>query len=113
SIDPAQPAGGVLFASVQRCRRFGGPEDSEFKECTLLECQTSNTTSSHCGQQRFGMLRAFDPISLKELWNNQDDKHASAEEKTYWFAKFVSPTIAHGRVFLPTASRRVLVYGMR
>jgi hypothetical protein len=114
SIDPAQPAAGVLFASVQRCRRFGGPDDSRFEECTVERCQTSDTQSSNCGQQRFGMLRAFDPITLEEVWNNQIDKHTiEDDDRNYWFAKFVPPTIAHGRVFLPTASRRVLVYGMR
>ena len=34
-----------------------------------------------------------------------------SEDKEYWFAKFVPPTIAHGRVFLATGSKRVLVYG--
>jgi hypothetical protein len=50
-------------------------------------------------------LRAFDPdpIAFRELWNNQTD--------IYFFAKFVPPTIAHGRVFLATGSKRVLVYG--
>ena len=60
----------------------------------------------------YGMLRAFDPITLKELWNNQIDVHANEEQKNYWFAKFVPPTIAMGRVYLATASGKVLVYGI-
>ena len=72
SIDPAQPAAGVLFASVQRCRHFGGPDDSGFQECTVERCQTSDVNSSNCAQQRFGMLRAFDPITLQELLEQPD-----------------------------------------
>jgi outer membrane protein assembly factor BamB len=109
TIDPAQPAAGVLFASVQRCKAFQ-PTESEtaFNECSVQRC----TNSTNCQEPRFGMLRAFDPITLRELWNNQNDPFASDTDRTYWFAKFVPPTIAHGRVFLATASRRVLVYGM-
>lgn len=105
SIDPAQPAGGVLFASVQRCR----VDDKEkFNECSVTRCHPSK----NCKEQFFGMLRAFNPITLRELWNNQIDKFAPRpEDKDYWFAKFVPPTIAHGRVFLATNSERVLVYG--
>jgi hypothetical protein len=57
------------------------------------------------------MLRAFDPITLEELWNNQVDVHARDTDKDYWFSKFVPPTIANGRVYLATMSQRVLVYG--
>jgi hypothetical protein len=111
SIDPAQPAGGVLFASVQRCRRFN--DDSALNECSVERCSTSST---NCQEPRFGMLRAFDPITLQELWNNQSDqftKDSDKHFKDYFFVKFVSPTTAHGRVFLPTGSRRVLVYGLQ
>ena len=31
-------------------------------------------------------------------------------EKDFWFAKFVPPTIANGRVFLATGSGKVMVY---
>jgi hypothetical protein len=108
TIDPTQPAEGVLFASVQRCRRFD--KDTALHECSVSLCQ--NQVAENCREQAFGMLRAFDPITLQELWNNQTDKHATKpEDKQYFFAKFVPPTIAHGRVFLATRSQRVLVYG--
>jgi hypothetical protein len=55
------------------------------------------------------MLRAFDPFTLRELWNNQIDSFGSEGDKEYYFAKFVPPTIAQGRVFLATGSRRVEV----
>ena len=70
---------GVLFASVQRCReRLGAPfdvnrDDPEFHECTISDtaaqpCQISNDTFANCGDENWGMLRAFDPITLQELW---------------------------------------------
>jgi hypothetical protein len=49
---------------------------------------------------------AFDPITLKEVWNNSG-------EAPYRFSKFVPPTIAGRRVYLPTCSDKVLVYGPR
>ena len=57
-----------------------------------------------------GILRAFDANDVrKELWNNrQDPRDASGN-----YAKFASPTIANGHVYLPTFSNRVVVYGLR
>ena len=77
AIDTSHNNSGVLFASVPR------PE----------------------GDQMSGLLRAFDPMTLRELWNNAGTD--------YHFAKFVPPTVATGRVFLPTGSNAVLVYGLR
>lgn len=108
TIDPSQSAGGVLFASAQRCRK--SKDERDRKECDVSLCAAA---VDNCREQRFGMLRAFDPITLRELWNNQADRFANDDEKNYWFAKFVPPTIAKGRVYLATASKQVLVYGRR
>jgi hypothetical protein len=107
TVDGVRPGAGVLFASVQRCR--SNAADPSFHECSLARCRAT----ADCAEQRFGMLRAFDPMTLRELWNNQGDRFGTPESKDYWFAKFVPPTIAHGCVFLATASGRVLVYGKR
>ena len=62
--------------------------------------------------QTLGLLRAFDPFTLQEIWNNAG--------LDYRFSKFVAPTIAGGKVFLATAAPKqgmagegneVLVYG--
>jgi outer membrane protein assembly factor BamB len=75
SIDKSINGGGVIFATV--------PLDAF---------------------QTKGCLRAFDPMTLKELWNNITDPQ-------YKFAKFCPPTVANGKVFLPTFSNRFKVYG--
>jgi hypothetical protein len=75
AIDSTAPAAGILFASLTQTGATDGP----------------------------GILRAFDAITLKEVWNNQGE--------SYQFSKFVPPTIANNRVYLPTCSNKVLVYG--
>jgi hypothetical protein len=58
-----------------------------------------------------GILRAFDANDVsKELWNNQQN---SARDPSGYYAKFAAPTIANGRVYLPTFSNRVVVYGLQ
>ncbi|MGH9722419.1 MAG: hypothetical protein ACRD8O_19585 [Bryobacteraceae bacterium] len=57
-----------------------------------------------------GYLRAYHATDFskgvfKELWNNVDDEPAS-------FAKFNQPLVANGKVFLPTFSSKVIVYGL-
>jgi hypothetical protein len=83
NVDPNGPGLGVVFASVKHCG-----------EDKLDPCDKN---------QDFGILRAFDPFTMKEIWANHGEK--------YWFAKYVPPTVAAGRVFLPTASGKVLIYG--
>jgi outer membrane protein assembly factor BamB len=58
-----------------------------------------------------GILRAFDARDVsKELWNNRQNTSRDAAGS---YAKFASPTIANGRVYLPTFSNQVVVYGLR
>ncbi|HTD39073.1 MAG TPA: PQQ-binding-like beta-propeller repeat protein [Mucilaginibacter sp.] len=57
-----------------------------------------------------GILRAFDASDVtKELWNNNQ----SAADYAGNYAKFSSPTIANGHVYLPTFSGQVVVYGLK
>jgi len=56
-----------------------------------------------------GILRAFDANDItKELWNSGNNPGDYVPS----FAKFCSPTIANGRVYLATFSGQVLVYGL-
>jgi hypothetical protein len=104
---------GVLFAAIQRCAEDRDP---------MLQHHP-------CADQRLGSLRAYDPFTLKEVWNDcgtpsrpgdcnlghtgPDDEHTD----DYYFAKFVPPTVAGGLVFLATApppwipDGKVIVYG--
>src|SRR5262249_2019020 len=50
-----------------------------------------------------GRLVAFDALSLRELWRDDDD---------IGFAKFTPPTIAGGKVFRPTFANKLVVYGL-
>jgi outer membrane protein assembly factor BamB len=52
-----------------------------------------------------GILRAIDPETLTELWNN--------ESEAYLYAKYCPPTIANGKVFLATFSGWLDVYGLK
>ena len=57
-----------------------------------------------------GILRAFDANDVsKQLWNSQLDPRDAGGN----YAKFASPTIANGHVYLPTFSNRIVVYGLR
>ncbi|HKJ32842.1 MAG TPA: hypothetical protein VKA34_13490 [Balneolales bacterium] len=57
-----------------------------------------------------GILRAFDANDVsKELWNNHQNR---SRDDAGNFAKFASPTIANGHVYLPTFSNQVVVYGL-
>jgi hypothetical protein len=57
-----------------------------------------------------GVLRAFDAEDLhRELWNSQQ---ISARDDVGFFAKYVAPTVANGKVYLATFSDRINVYGL-
>jgi hypothetical protein len=57
-----------------------------------------------------GILRAFDANDIThELWNSNQTPGDNLGN----FAKFCSPTIANGKVYLATFSNQVVVYGLR
>ena len=85
NVDPAGSGLGVVFASAEICDEPGYPS-----------CQKS---------QDNGVLRAYDPLTMRQVWND------TGEAQKYWFAKLVPPTIAGDRVFLATRSGKVLIYG--
>jgi uncharacterized protein (TIGR03437 family) len=53
-------------------------------------------------------LHALDAASLKELWNT--DQNGSRDHPGE-LAKFAPPTVVNGRVYVPTFSNSVVVYG--
>jgi uncharacterized protein (TIGR03437 family) len=56
-----------------------------------------------------GTLHAFDALNLTELWNSNQE---SARDILGSFSKFSNPTVANGKVFVPTASKELVVYGL-
>ena len=57
-----------------------------------------------------GTLHAVDALELNhELWNSDI---VFDRDQLGGFAKFVAPTIANGRVYVPTFSNRLAVYGL-
>lgn len=55
-----------------------------------------------------GVLRAFDAQSLQEIWNSSTNN----TDQPGHFAKFAPPTIAKGRVYVPTYDGKFVVYGL-
>ncbi len=57
-----------------------------------------------------GIFRAYDATDLsKELWNS---RQIPSRDDGGLFAKYNAPTIANGKVYLPTFSHQVCVYGL-
>lgn len=71
----------------------------------------SYASSGNANQEvRPGILRAFDASDItKELWSNNQKEN----DKSGNYAKFSSPTIANGHVYLATFSNQVVVYGLK
>ena len=57
-----------------------------------------------------GSLHAFDATDLsRELWNSE---MAPDRDTLGRFAKFVAPTVVNGRVYVPTFSNQLAIYGL-
>jgi hypothetical protein len=56
-----------------------------------------------------GVLRAFDPMTLTELWNSSQN---ATRDAVGTFSKFSAPTVVNGKVYLATFSNQVVVYGL-
>jgi outer membrane protein assembly factor BamB len=91
NIDPRGPGLGVVLASAKIC---DGTRPPAAREPGYPRCDED---------QNRGVLRAYDPFTMQETWSNKGEN--------YWYAKFVPPTVAAGRIFLPTASGKVIIYG--
>jgi hypothetical protein len=55
-----------------------------------------------------GILRAFNAETLALLWES-----SAVADDTYAFAKYTNPTVANGKVFVPSFSKFVSVYGLK
>jgi hypothetical protein len=67
-------------------------------------------SSPDAGGLLHGVLRAFDAANVsRELW---DSTQNSQRDDVGSFAKFAPPTIANGKVYVPTFSGELVVYGL-
>jgi outer membrane protein assembly factor BamB len=55
------------------------------------------------------VVRAFDAVTLAELWNSEQN---SARDGAGGISKFAQPVVADGKVFVPTFANQLLVYGL-
>lgn len=68
------------------------------------------TTGNHSAVGLPGTLHAFDASNLaNELWNSD---MAQGADTLGTFAKFANPTVANGRVYVPTWSNSITIYGL-
>ena len=104
-VDPDRPypwtmPGGILAVSA----------DGANPESAIL--WLNMTISGDANQKTVaGVLRALraDDVSAPELWNSQQN---AARDSYGNFAKFNSPTVYNGRVYVPTFSNQYCVYGL-
>lgn len=103
SADGSDPASGIVWASM--------PQRDEDALSNIVP----------------GVLRAYkaysDTDTLEEIWNSvaganppttcADDPHSAGDDYVDLFAKFVSPTVAKGKVYLATFSGRLVVFGLK
>ncbi len=62
------------------------------------------------GQVRPSILQAFSADDIThELWNSQQN---AARDNSTTFAKMNPPTVANGKLYLPTFSNQIIVYGL-
>ena len=54
-----------------------------------------------------GVLHAYNAEDMSELWNSD----MSASNKVGAWVKFANPTVANGKVYVPTGGDQLLVYG--
>ena len=60
---------------------------------------------------RPGILRALNAEDIsQELWNSQTN---AAQDDCGKYAKFAAPTVANGKVYLPSFSNQLCVYGLK
>jgi hypothetical protein len=84
SADGSRPGSGILWATT--------------------------TAQSSLYSVELGTLRAFDAEDVsRELWNS--DQNTERDSMGY-FAKFAQLIVANGKVYVPTASNRLSIYGL-
>ncbi len=109
--------GGTLSSSPASVT-FGTPLDNPYLGMSISANGTQDgtgvlwvTTGDHSSANLPGTLHAYDATNLgNELWNS--DMAAGGQDSLGTFAKFANPTVVNGKVYVPTWSNTVTVYGL-
>lgn len=97
SVTSAYPGGGITVSSL------GGAPETGIVWATTTQSSALVTIVP-------GTLRAFDAMNLNhELWNSDMN---SARDAMGNLAKFENPVVTNGRVYVPTFSNQLDVYGL-
>ena len=99
ALAPTGMPGGMLSLSA-----YGNTAGTGILWATMSRSGDAN----HVSQP--GILRAYDAGNVtRELWNSQQN---ATRDGLGNFSKFAPPTIADGKVFVPTFSKKLVVYGL-
>jgi outer membrane protein assembly factor BamB len=96
AVTSAYPGGGITL-SASGCTSGTG---------IVWSTTSPNNTFTFIGSD---VVRAFDAETLQELWNSNQN---AARDGAGNFAKFMQPMVANGKVYVPTFSKELLVYGL-
>jgi hypothetical protein len=81
---------------------------SSISPADALETLRPSGDRSACPGGDNGTLHAWNASDLTEIWNSNMRPADMLGE----FAKFVSPLVANGRVYVPTFSNQLIIYGL-
>jgi uncharacterized protein (TIGR03437 family) len=110
-----QVAGGALNPTPVSASLTGGTDPYEGMTISANGIQDGSailwaTTGDKTKNTLPGTLHAYDASNLaNEIWNSD---MSGGTDFLGTFAKFVSPTVANGNVYVPTWSNAVVVYGL-
>ena len=90
-----------------------GARPTKADSCRLVKVPNSGKLASSVWLTTLpmpGTLHAFDAMNVsQELWNSD---MMGSRDALGSFTKFANPTVANGKVYVPTASNQVTVYGL-
>jgi len=96
AVTSAYPGGGITL-SASGCTSGTG---------IVWSTTSPDNTYTYIGSD---VVRAFDAETLQELWNSNQN---AARDGAGNIAKFMEPMVANGKVYVPTFSKELVVYGL-
>ena len=96
---PSSMPGGIMSLSA-----FGSTPGSGILWATMSNSGDANSETQP------GIVRAYDANDVRrELWNSEQN---ATRDRLGNFAKFNPPTIANGKLYVPTFSNKLVAYGL-